>query len=174
MIHLSISENIWVLEPQHKNISEYKWDQIVCCHRYESFIFYFTVKSMFTRASTNLTHQKQQQKKLLFNNIFLLLCLLHLCRTICCTHAVQSYCFVVNAFECHSASYLWMHIFVIQTIFIFWLWHFWCMNGFDPATVCLCSYIFSLGAIVMTTLVYNQSKMIMPYILKNLASNVKR
>lgn len=40
------------------------------------------------------------------------------------------------------------------------------MTGFDPAAVWLCSYILSQGATVMTTLVYNQSKMIMLYILK--------
>ncbi len=76
---------------------------------------------------------------------------------------------------CHSASYLWMHIFVTQSILNFfflaltcmnlsYMFFFLCLNGFDP--VWLCSYILSQGATVMTTLVYNQSKMIMLYILK--------
>lgn len=70
---------------------------------------------------------------------------------------------------CMAFSVLFVNAHLCNSIYFYFLalpFFFWCMNGFDPATVWLCSYILSQRATVMTTLVYNQSKMIMLYILK--------
>jgi len=123
-----------VLEPQDKIICEYKWDHNACCHRYESFIFYFTLKIMFTQASTNLTyHKQQQQKTLLFNSIFLLFCLLHLCRIICVS-AILLFCsqciwmsfslLLMNAYLCNS-NYFY---FLAKAFLMYeWFWSSYCL-----------------------------------------------
>lgn len=107
----------WVLEPLHLKISV-NINEITLFVSTDTNV-YFTVKYMFTWASTNLTHKKKE-RTLLFNRK------VHtFCSFVCyistrqSVYTVQSHCFVVNAFECHSAFYLWMHIFVIQFIFYF-------------------------------------------------------